>query len=121
MCEPSEDKWIAIAQGFERNAKVPNCIGALDGKHIRLTNPDHAGSLYRNYENVFSLVLMPMCDASYVGVLRGSHVPNSGSLFNLVDKELRVKYVAVHDEVCSVLLQGEQHLHKLMQRSARFI
>jgi hypothetical protein len=30
-------------------------------------------------------------------------VPNSGSLFNLVDKKIRVKYVAVH--VGSVLLQ----------------
>jgi hypothetical protein len=48
-------------------------------------------------------------------------VPNSGSVFNLVDKEIRVKYVAVHVEVCSALLQGEQHLHKLTQRSARFI
>jgi hypothetical protein len=65
MCEPSEDKWIAIAQGFERNVKIPNCIGALDGKHIRLTNPDYAGSLYRNYKNFFSLVLMAMCDANY--------------------------------------------------------
>jgi hypothetical protein len=50
---------------FERNTKAPNCIGALDGKHIRLTNPDHAGSLYRNYKNVISLVLMAMCDANY--------------------------------------------------------
>jgi hypothetical protein len=47
-------------------------------------------------------------------------VPNSGSLFNLVNKEIRVKYVAINVEVCLVLLQGEQHLHKVTQRSACF-
>lgn len=36
MPEPTKDKWIEISKGFEIHAKFPNCIGALDGKHIRM-------------------------------------------------------------------------------------
>jgi len=32
--ELNEEKWIKIAKGFNENANYPNCIGAIDGKHI---------------------------------------------------------------------------------------
>jgi hypothetical protein len=31
---PSEDRWKAIAEGFEERWMFPNCIGAIDGKHV---------------------------------------------------------------------------------------
>lgn len=37
MKEPSTEEWMEIARGFEKYTNFPNCIGAVDGKHIRIT------------------------------------------------------------------------------------
>lgn len=51
MCipQPTEENWLNIADGFESRANFPHCIGAIDGKHIRVTQPKESGSLYFNY------------------------------------------------------------------------
>ncbi|KAI8441647.1 hypothetical protein MSG28_015201 [Choristoneura fumiferana] len=36
MSEPTKEKWYEISEIFEKHSKFPNCLGALDGKHIRL-------------------------------------------------------------------------------------
>jgi hypothetical protein len=65
MPEPSLAKWQEIRDGFETCANFPNCIGALDGKHIRITKPTKSGSLFLNYKHYFSIVLLVICDANY--------------------------------------------------------
>ncbi|CAJ0947544.1 unnamed protein product [Ranitomeya imitator] len=35
MPEPKQADWLKIARGFKVNCDFPNCIGAVDGKHIR--------------------------------------------------------------------------------------
>lgn len=57
--------WMKIADGFEKHANFPHCIGSIDGKHIRLIQPADSGSMYYNYKHFFSLVLMAACDANY--------------------------------------------------------
>lgn len=57
--------WMKIADGFEKHANFPHCIGSIDGKHIRLIQPSDSGSMYYNYKHFFSLVLMAACDANY--------------------------------------------------------
>lgn len=52
-------------QRFLNNTQFPNCMGTVDGKHIRIIQPAHTGSLYHNYKNYFSVVLMAICDADY--------------------------------------------------------
>lgn len=42
---------------------MPNCLGPVDGKHIRIRCPRHSGSLYFNYKKYFSMVLMALCNA----------------------------------------------------------
>ncbi|CAN7974563.1 unnamed protein product [Ixodes persulcatus] len=59
----SAEEWLQIAAGFEQRWEFPNCIGALDGKHIRITCPQESGSYYYNYKMYYSIVLMALVDA----------------------------------------------------------
>lgn len=59
------EKWLEISSVFEKNANFPHCLGALDGKHIRIIKPTKSGSLYFNYKNYFSIVLFAVADANY--------------------------------------------------------
>jgi hypothetical protein len=42
---PNERKWRSIAQGFNKHANFHNCVGAVDGKLIRIEKPGQSGSL----------------------------------------------------------------------------
>lgn len=63
---PSEVGWNKIVEKFNENANFPNCLGAIDGKHIRVIKPKHSGSLYHNYKHYFSIVLLAVCDSDYL-------------------------------------------------------
>ncbi|XP_045778435.1 protein ALP1-like [Maniola jurtina] len=60
--------WLDIANKFKKKANFPNCLGAVDGKHIRIIHPPRSGSLFFNYKHFFSIVLMAVCDADYLFV-----------------------------------------------------
>lgn len=59
----TKDRWEAIASNFENRANFPHCLGAVDGKHIRIVNP--LGSMYHNYKGYASVVLMAVADSEY--------------------------------------------------------
>ncbi|XP_055905518.1 uncharacterized protein LOC129941006 [Eupeodes corollae] len=65
MPEQTEDTWKKVADKFLTSTNFPNCVGAIDGKHIRVQKPSKSGSKYMNYKNYFSLVLMAVTDADY--------------------------------------------------------
>lgn len=54
-----------VAIEFDKKANFPNCIGALDGKHIRISCPAHSGSLFYNYKGYNSIVLLAIVDSRY--------------------------------------------------------
>lgn len=62
---PTEDMWRDIALQFLEKWNFPNCLGAIDGKHITIVSPAHSGSLFFNYKRSFSIVLLALVDADY--------------------------------------------------------
>lgn len=77
----TEDKWMDVANGFKIRAQFPNCIGAVDGKHIRIFKPVKSGSSYYNYKKYFSLLLLAICDSNckFIFVDIGVYGRNSDS------------------------------------------
>ena len=65
MPEPKQEDWEAIETGFRLRWNFPNCCGTVDGKHVAVRQPPGSGSLYYNYKNYFSIVLMAVVDAGY--------------------------------------------------------
>ena len=53
----SQVDWQKISEGFEDCWNLPNCVGALDGKHVGIRAPDNSGSAYFNYKKCFSIVV----------------------------------------------------------------
>ncbi|GFV88592.1 nuclease harbi1-like protein [Trichonephila clavipes] len=60
----SENEWKMVAEEFWAKWNFPLCLGAMDGKHIRIKPPSHSGATYRNYEGFFSIVLLALVDAN---------------------------------------------------------
>ncbi|XP_026682548.1 uncharacterized protein LOC113469223 [Diaphorina citri] len=63
MCTPTEQRWMEISKRFDELSNVPNCVGCIDGKHIRIKCPAHSGSAFFNYHGFFSIVLMACTEA----------------------------------------------------------
>lgn len=64
MPQPTEEMWLDIADQFYVKTNFPNCVGSIDGKHIRCINPRAGGSNFYNYKKFFSVVLMAIADAN---------------------------------------------------------
>ncbi|XP_030767113.1 protein ANTAGONIST OF LIKE HETEROCHROMATIN PROTEIN 1-like [Sitophilus oryzae] len=117
---PDTNDWINIADGFNEKLQMPNCLGAIDGKHAVIEAPPNSGSTYFNYKHTHSLILIAVCDYRYKfllvdigaegrqsdgGVFRNSvmgqmffrkqlHFPSERAL----DKEYTVPFYFVGDE-----------------------
>ena len=89
----SANNWKNISKVFESTWHLPHCIGAIDGKHIAIQCPQNSGSLYYNYKEWFSIVLLALCDACYN--------------FTLADIDNAVVQMTA---VCLITLKWEKHL-----------
>nr|CAI5836615.1 unnamed protein product [Callosobruchus analis] len=80
MPEPTTDIWMKSAEKFKQIWDFPNCIAAIDGKHINIQCPINAGSTFYNYEGSHSIVLLALVDADYkfITIDVGAYGRNSG-------------------------------------------
>ncbi|KAL4148743.1 hypothetical protein QTP88_002911 [Uroleucon formosanum] len=64
-CPSSTEELNKYADQFELQWQFPHCFGVIDGKHITIVAPQNSGSLYYNYKNTHSIVLMGVANANY--------------------------------------------------------
>ncbi|XP_024890653.1 protein ANTAGONIST OF LIKE HETEROCHROMATIN PROTEIN 1-like [Temnothorax curvispinosus] len=63
---PTRETMMQISEDFFNRWQFPNCVGAIDGKHISIQCPPKTGSqFYSSYKKRFSINLMAACDAKY--------------------------------------------------------
>lgn len=78
----TESEWIRIAENFNKRWNFPLCIGALDGKHVKICPPPGSGSHYYNYKGDFSVVLLALVNADtefiYVDVGTNGRISDGG-------------------------------------------
>lgn len=79
ILQPTTAAWQGIEEGFKNKWNFPNCIGAIDGKHVNIIAPPNSGSLFFNYKKTFSIVLLAIVDPEYrfIAVDIGAYGKNS--------------------------------------------
>lgn len=91
----SAAEWKQIAKDYEDIWNFPNCVGAVDGKHVMIVPPTGAGSYYYNYKGHHSLVLMAIVNAKYEFIMCdfgiNGRISDGGVMQN----------TAFHEKLCS--------------------
>ncbi|XP_065084914.1 uncharacterized protein LOC135707109 [Ochlerotatus camptorhynchus] len=85
MPPTTEQCFKQIAQDYWEMWNFPNCIGSIDGKHIRIRCPSNSGTMFYNYKHYFSIVLQGVADANckFISVEVGGYGKQSdGGTFN---------------------------------------
>ncbi|XP_063221343.1 uncharacterized protein LOC134530450 [Bacillus rossius redtenbacheri] len=59
------EEWSKVSRDFYDQWNFPNCLGAMDGKHIQFQVPRCYGSYFYNYKGFNSIVLLAVVDANY--------------------------------------------------------
>ena len=55
----SEEAWQQVAEKFGDRRQFKQCLGCLDGKHVRIKKPNKSESLYFSHKGFFRLISWP--------------------------------------------------------------
>lgn len=75
MPTPTAEQLKENADKFFHRWNFPNCVSAVDGKHVRIKCPNKSGSSFFNYIDFSSIVLLVLVDADckFVAIDVGSY------------------------------------------------
>ncbi|XP_071576462.1 uncharacterized protein [Temnothorax nylanderi] len=65
LSQLTKNDFERIAAQFFDLWQLSNCMGAIDGRHMRIKAPPMSGSEFYNYKGFFSVVLLAAVDAHY--------------------------------------------------------
>lgn len=108
----TEEEWKTIAKDFKIKWNFPNCLGAVDGKHITIIPPANSGSYYWNYKGRHSIVLMGIANANYeflmcdIGI--NGRVSDGGVLENTIFYDKLTNHTLHLPTPCQI---GRNHEH----------
>jgi hypothetical protein len=140
MPSPTEEIFQEISKDFDIRWNFPNCVGSIDGKHIRIKCPPNSGSQYFNYKQYHSIVLQAVVDANlkFVTVDVGAYGKQSdGGVFRhsalyqsletrslklpedtvLPNSEITLPYVFVGDETYPLTYVMKPYSRRTLDRS----
>ena len=85
---------MKISGAFQSRWNFPNCLGAIDGKHIQIRPPPGTASEYFNYKKTFSCVLLaiagPNYECNYTDVGSNGRMNDSG-VWNRLDLRRKIE------------------------------
>ena len=65
---PTTATWTKISEDYYNKWQFPNCLGAVDGKHVMIQAPPNSGTLYYNYK-VIKIVIFIIFTRYYLNPL----------------------------------------------------
>ncbi|XP_023214103.1 protein ANTAGONIST OF LIKE HETEROCHROMATIN PROTEIN 1-like [Centruroides sculpturatus] len=116
----TEAEFIEISEKFNMYSNFPQCLGAIDGKHVVIQQPKHSGTIYHNYKGTNSIILMAACDAEYRFTIVDIGAPSicsdegvfNNSIFGKLIEQNKVDFPA--DEKLAVVIK-DQSFQKIFQ------
>jgi hypothetical protein len=75
MLTPTRTTRSQIVNDFWDLWNFSNCIGAIDGQHVKFQAPQNSCSKFLNYKHSFSLIMLALLNARYKSTVvdRGSY------------------------------------------------
>ena len=58
-------EWHEKVVQFDQRWNFHHAVGLLDGKHVAIRCPQQSGSIYYNYNDFYSVVILALVDADY--------------------------------------------------------
>ena len=87
-------EWLQMPETFLSRWNFPNCLGAIDGKHLQIRPLPDTGSGYFNYKKTFSIILLaiagPDYECIYAGIGSNGRMNDSG-VWNASDMRKRIE------------------------------
>ncbi|KAL1479689.1 hypothetical protein MTO96_051651 [Rhipicephalus appendiculatus] len=123
MKTPTEQDWREIAVGFSNRWQFPNCLGAVDGKHVQIKCPRNAGSMYFNYKGTHSIVLMAVADSQYLFRLVNVGAPGRRCVenaFGILVSRWRIyeRQINMEPDSVEVIVKATCVLHNFLSSNA---